>query len=161
MSGFLENLTSYYQERLARLRNRPFLKATMAASALVAVADGSVSFSQRMRMDQIMETLTALKVFDPHEGVDLFNDYVREIVDSPKGGRDAALKAITAGARDDETKRLMIRVCLAISEASGDIGLVEQIEIVSLCSLLEVDPGACGLYTDVSPRNIETPHAPG
>ena len=157
MSGFLDNLTSFYQERLARLRNRPFLKATMAASALVAIADGSVTFSQRMRMDQILETLTALKVFDPHEGVDLFNDYVREILDSPKEGREAAIRAITAGARDEESKRLMIRVCLAISEASGEIGLVEQIEIVSLCSLLGVDPGTCGLYTDVSPRDIALP----
>ena len=132
MSGFLDNLTRFYEERLARLRNRPFLKATMAASALVAVADGSVTFSQRIRMDQILETLTTLKVFDPHEGVDLFNDYVQAILETPKEGREAAVKAIAAGAKDDETKRLMIRVCLAISEASGDISLVEQIEIVSL-----------------------------
>ena len=159
MTGFLDNLTSYYQERLDRLRNRPFLKATMAASALVAIADGSVTFSQRMRMDQILDTLTTLKVFDPHEGVDLFNDYVREILDSPKEGREAAIRAITAGARDEESKRLMVRVCLAISEASGEIGLVEQIEIVSLCSLLGVDPGTCGLYTDVSPRDIALPTA--
>lgn len=159
MSGFLESLTHFYEEQLTRLRNRPFLKATMAASALVAIADGSVSFSQRMRMDQIMGTLTALKVFDPHEGVNLFNDYVQGILDSPKEGREAAVRAVTAGAKDDETKRLMVRVCLAISEANGEISLVEQIEIVSLCSLLNIDPGACGLYTDVSPRDLLAPDA--
>ena len=62
MSRFLNHLTKLYQDQVERYRNRPFLKATMAACALVAVADGKVSFSQRVRVDQILETLDKLKV---------------------------------------------------------------------------------------------------
>ena len=49
------------------------LEAAMAACAMVSASEGQVSFADRIRVDQIMDTLTRLKVFDPHEGVDLFN----------------------------------------------------------------------------------------
>ena len=148
MSGFLNSLTDLYRERLRRHRNLPFLRGVMAASALVAVADGSVSLGQRMRMDSVMETLEKLQVFDPHEGVDLFNQFVEAIRTSPQTGREAAIQAVRDVAKDQETKQLMLRVCLAISETNGKISMVDQIEIVSLCSLLDIEPKACGLYTD-------------
>ena len=46
MAGLLGNLLSDYQTQLQRHRNRPFLEATMAACALVATADGEVSFAE-------------------------------------------------------------------------------------------------------------------
>ena len=55
-----------------RHHNLPFLKATMAACALVATANGEVSFSERVRVDQIIETLEALQVYGPHEAVNIF-----------------------------------------------------------------------------------------
>lgn len=149
MASFLDGLTEMFRSRRERHRNMPFLKGAMAACALVAVADGKVSFSQRLRMDRIMETLEALQVFDPHEGVDLFNTHVEDILSDPKAGREKAVAAIQAVATDEETKQLILRICIAISQADGRISLVEQIEIVSLCSLLGIEPKACGLYTDV------------
>jgi tellurite resistance protein TerB len=148
MTSFLDGLTEMFRERRERHRNLPFLKGAMASCALVAVADGTVSFSQRLRMDKIMETLEALQVFDPHEGVNLFNEYVEHILRAPKEGRRKAVAAILAAARDNEAKQLVLRICIAISQADGKISLVEQIEIVSLCSLLGIEPKACGLYTD-------------
>lgn len=63
----------------------------MAASALVATADGDVDFGERVRLNQILETLEALKVYDPHDGVDLFRDYPEAILESPKEGHAAAV----------------------------------------------------------------------
>jgi len=39
---------------------------------MVATTDGKVSFAENVRIDQILQTLDRLKVFDPHEGVDIF-----------------------------------------------------------------------------------------
>lgn len=150
MPDLFGGLTGFWRERLERQRNRPFLKAVMAACALVAVADGQVSLGQRLRMDRILETLTRLRMFDPHEGVDLFNRYVEAILVSPREGHLQAVAAIESAADDDETKQLLVRVCIAISEAGGTMGLVERIEIVSLCTLLGVDPASCGLDSDVT-----------
>ena len=46
----------------------------MAASALVATADGEVSFSERSAVDSILASVEALQVFDVHDAVDIFSD---------------------------------------------------------------------------------------
>ena len=92
MSGFLKKLTEVYRDRIAKHRNRPFLKAAMAACALVAMANGTVSFRQRIRLDQIMEALEALRDFDPHEGVNLFNEVVTAMQKSPRTGHETAME---------------------------------------------------------------------
>lgn len=153
MPKFLKRLGERYHEALNRHHNLPFLKATMSAAALVAMADGHVSFAQRVRTDQVLETLDALKVFDPHEGVELFNEVIEQIKESPQQGREQAVHNIEAAAQDDDTKHLIVRVCVAISEVEGTIPLVEQIEIVSLCSQLGLDPKSCGLYADELPED--------
>lgn len=152
--GFLNTLKNQYQAQMKRNHNRPFLKGAMAACALVAIADREVSFSQRVRVDQIMETLDALKVFDPHDGIDLFNEFIDAIRKCPREGRKQAYEAIMEVAVNDETKELLLRICLAVSEADGEKHLADQIEIVMLCSLLGIDPRNCGLYVDKTPEEF-------
>ena len=153
--GFLNSLLQQHREHLERQRNRPFLRAAMAACSVVALADGEVSFAQRVRVDQILETLDKLKVFDPHEGVNLFHEFTDGILEHPEHGHQMALEAIREVAdHDAEDAKLLIRVCLAVSEAEGEMKLADQIEIVSLCSTLGIEPVACGLYTDNLPESL-------
>src|SRR5262245_24432352 len=106
----------------------------MAACALVAVADGEVSFGERIRVDQILGALEALQVFDPHEAVNLFNDFAEQILASPQKGRERAIAALKAVADDPTKAALLVRIFLAICEVSGERkSLVKQIEVVMLC----------------------------
>ena len=148
MAGFLGSLLETYRVQMERHHNLPFLRATMAASAMVATADGNVSFTERVRVDQILTTLEELKVFDPHEGVDLFSEYADAILENPKDGHDRAVAALDTVKDDPEQCELMIRICLAVAESNGETTLVDEIEIVSLCSRLGVDPAEFGLYRD-------------
>ncbi len=149
MTGLIEDFVSYLSKRLERHRNYPFLRATMAACALVDAADGEVTYLERVMVDQLMETLEELKVFDPHEGVELFNDFVEEIKDNPQQGRDSALEVVMDETdKHPEKTELLIRVCVAVSEVNGEIPMPDQIEIVRLCSELGVELEDCGLYTD-------------
>ena len=146
MTGFLGALLKQYRNQVERHHNLPFLKSTMAACALVATADGQVSFSETVRVDQIVETLQQLEVFDPHEAANLFRDYCDVILNSPKQGHAKVLQDLEVAASNPETAELLIRICLAVTEADGKTSLVDQIEIVTLCSLLELDPAHFGLY---------------
>lgn len=150
MAEFLDEVTGQISGYLRRYRNRPLLRAAMAASALVAIADGSVSFGERVRVDQVLQTLEALKVFDPHDGVNLFNEYTDAILRSPKSGRAKAMKAIQTVVQDTDTATatLIIRICLAVASARRTMHLAEKIEILSLCSTLKVEPESCGLTPD-------------
>lgn len=149
MSGVLATLTDFYHTHMERQRNRPFLQGVMAACALVAAADGEVTFAERVRVDQIFATLDRLEPFDPHEAVDLFNEFTDTILENPADGHAAALAAIAPLAEDAEAGPLLLRICLAVSEADGEVSLTDQIEIVSLCSRFGIDPSDCGLYIDM------------
>ena len=61
MSGFLTNLKEQYDTLIERHHNLPFLKATMAACALVATADGEVSFSERAHCFSMILKVTRLR----------------------------------------------------------------------------------------------------
>jgi len=150
--SFIDTLLHHYEDYLERQRNLPFLRASMAACAMVACADGNVSFAERVRLDQILETLDRLKVFDPHVGVDLFNEYTDAILAHSESGHELAMDALLEGAPDTRTRELLVRLCLAVSEMSagpdGKRAMEEQIEIVSLCNRLGVNPENCDLYVD-------------
>jgi tellurite resistance protein TerB len=146
MSGLIHDFKHYLAKRLLHYRNYPFLSATMAACALVDAADGEVTYLERVRVDQVMETLEELKVFDPHEGVELFNKYIYEIQAKPGDGRQAVLKVVVDETdKHPEKGELLIRVCMAVSEVDGKIPALDQIEIVRLCGELGVKPSDCGL----------------
>ncbi|MGR9106659.1 MAG: TerB family tellurite resistance protein [Gammaproteobacteria bacterium] len=155
MAGFLEVLSEIFREQVDRHRNWPFLNAAMAACALVATANGRVSFCQRMRLDQVLATLDRLRGFDPHEGVDLFNGFVEKIVRSPRIGRRKSLAAMAAVAGDKSLAELLIRVCLAVSESDGRVSPAEMHEILSLCSVLEIEPSSVGL-NQKAPESIDS-----
>jgi len=148
MAGFINSLTQQYRTQMDRHHNQPFLKAAMAACALVATADGEVSFSETVRVDQIVDTLEQLKAFDPHEAVDLFREYCDAVLQNPKDGHARVVNELDRVSDDPETADLLIRICLAVAESNGETSLADQIEIVTLCSLLEVDPAHFGLYKD-------------
>ena len=156
MAGLLRDFTFLFHESQKKRQNRPFLKAAMAACAMVSISEGKVEFCDRIRLDQILTTLDRLNIFDPHEGVEIFNYFTEKIKSSPKKGHDEALAAVKEVATDKTTAELIIRLCLAISLSSGKTSMVEQIEIVSLCSLLNVDADRLGLDMQELVTTIET-----
>ena len=144
MSGFLANLHDLYQEQMQRHRNRAFLRAAMAACALVAMAGGPVSLRERVRLDQVLETLDSLKVFDPHEGVALFDEFVAALQDSEQDGLRLVHSAIDEEvAEEPEKAGLLIRLCLAVSETADGVPEAEHQRIQSLCQHLGLDTEHC------------------
>lgn len=144
MSGFLVNLAKLYREQMERHRNRPFLRAAMAGCALVSMASGTVTLRERVRVDQVLETLDALQVYDPHEGVELFNEFVEALERSAEEGRRRALAAIDAEvAQEPEKAGLLIRICLAVSEVEDGVPTREWERIAALCDHLGVEQVIC------------------
>ena len=134
MSEVFQSLVRFYHVALERYRHRPFLRAAMAACALVATAGGHVTFRQRVRLDLVIETLDALKVFDPHEGVELFNGFVEQLESGGESAQRAVRELISEEVDGNaETARLLVRICLAVSERDGTIPAAQRHEIEELC----------------------------
>jgi len=145
MPDFIKNLAQDLKLQLKRHEHRLFLRGAMAASALVANADGHISLSESGRLDQILEVVEKLKIFAPHDAIELFNAYVDDIREDHEAGRDRALKAVRSAGRELEDVTLLIKICVAISLADGQVPDDERREIEAICGILGVDPNSLGL----------------
>ncbi len=108
----------------------------MASCALVAIADGEVSLSERGRVDQILEAIDKLKIFDVHEAVDLFNGYIEDIIESESKGRRDALDAIKEMRHEAGDAVLLVKVALAVSRADGVFLESERAQCEAICDVL-------------------------
>ena len=123
---------------LSRIRNRQFLDATMAATALVATADGEVTFSELSALDTVLESIQDLQIYDPHIAVDKYKDFADAIGDDPERGRRNAIATVHKVAGDADAAELVIRVAVAISKADGELSQQEAKSISDLCETLGV-----------------------
>ncbi len=101
--------------------NRPFLGAAMAAAALVACADGSLTPAKRKAVAAILETMEPRGTVDPAAASNLFNSFANGIRSQPGLGRSAALRAVAAVAGDAEGAQRLLRICRAVSGAHGGV----------------------------------------
>jgi len=140
VAALFKELREGIRKEISRFRNRSFFEATMAASALVAAADGEISFSERHRMDQVLETLDDLRVFGAERAVDRFNDFVFAIRDDEAEGVALIMKTVGRIAEDSEAAALLVRICVAVADADGEYSDAERARIAEICQLLEVIP---------------------
>lgn len=117
--NLLEKLSDSFFTTSERTRSRAFLDAAMAASALVATADGDVSFAQRSCLDEMLESIEPLKAHDAHDAADLFRIFADNILAHPEEGRARALKAIGCVNDDSEATQLLLRIACAMARADG------------------------------------------
>jgi tellurite resistance protein TerB len=140
--SLLQKLVGSLQLKGERLRNKKFLEASMAASALVATADGEVSFSERSAVDSILASVEALQVFDVHDAVDIFSDFVEAICQDPAQGRTSAMAAVSAISGDDEAAELVVRIGCAISRADGVFTDSERVQVAEIATSLGIETPA-------------------
>ena len=140
--SLLQKLVDSLQLQGERLRNKKFLEASMAASALGATADGEVSFSERSAVDSILDSVEALQVFNVHDAVDLFSDFVEAIRQDPQQGKASALGAVAGISGDDESAELVVRIGCAISRADGAFTDSEKAQVAEIAASLGIETPA-------------------
>jgi len=140
MSRIFRTARASLASELERFRNRHFLEACMAASALVAMADGEVNFSELATIDQVLETVQQLRIYDPHTAVNIYRDYIDHLREDEKEARRQAFQAVERLAGDEDGARLVIRVCVAIGKADDDFNAPEKEMILDLCATLAIPP---------------------
>lgn len=145
MSGILREALDAIALEFERFRHRAFLEAVMAAAALVATADGAVKLAELATLDEVLETVRALRVYDPHQAVDIYRDYATEMQEDPKPARDKALKAIARVADEPDAAKILIRVALAIARSDDEIGDAEREMLYRVCTAVRLPRSVLGL----------------
>ena len=136
MSTVIKRARTLLAKHKERTRDRQFLDAAMAASALVAIADGEVSLAELLSRDEILARVDALQAFDSNAAVDSFRGFLGEIEADPEQGSAAALAAIAKFGDDAQSAQLLLRAALAIARADSEFSTAEQKVIARLCEAL-------------------------
>jgi tellurite resistance protein TerB len=126
-----------FRLELNRYKQRPFLEAVAAACALVATADGEVSFSERARLDSVIESLSQLRLFDPHEVVDAFDEHVARLAEVDDG-MASMLDAVVAGTRAEGAADLLLRISAVMSRADGRESADEHEAMLHICRAIKL-----------------------
>ena len=132
-------ISDLIHDRVERYRDRNFLKAAMAASALTAYADGSVSVSERFKVEQILERLERLRIYDVQKAVEKFEAYVSELEDNTESAEPVLLGKLERMAGDREAADLIARIAIEISYADTYFNRAERMQFEAICGALGLE----------------------
>jgi tellurite resistance protein TerB len=127
-------------DRVRQQKGRDFLEAAMAASALAAFADGTVSRPERHSIGNMIVNLRRIRLHDPKTALDLLNGYIEDLSRDPESAEKALSDKLKRVANNKETAQLVAGIALAVSYADGEFVYAEKMQFQSICETLGVDP---------------------
>jgi|APSaa5957512493_1039668.scaffolds.fasta_scaffold66014_2 tellurite resistance protein TerB len=140
MADLFAQVRAVFADHIERFRNRDFFEATMAAAAFVSMADGTVNLTEANIVDQALEAVHELKIYDPHDAVDLYHDYIEKLQTDPDDAQDNIFETVSKIAGDDQAAHVLIKICVAIGESDGDFISEEKLAVRRIAVCLGLDP---------------------
>ena len=141
--NFLSQLKSKANElktEALKFKNKDFLNAAMAGSALIAMADGSITGEEKQKMIKFIESNDALSVFTTSDVIKAFQDFVGQLEFDKDIGEAKAYQALGRMKSNSEAARLLMRMIIAIASSDGNFDATEKKVAVKIASELGVNP---------------------
>ncbi len=123
-----------------KFKNKDFLNAAMAGSALVAMADGSISAEEKQKMIKFIESNDALSIFTTSDVIKAFQDFVGQLEFDKDIGEAKAYQALGKMKSNSEASRLLVRMIIAIASSDGIFDGDEKKVAVKIAKELAIDP---------------------
>lgn len=139
MLDWIKTKLTELEGEVAKYNNAGFLDAVVAASVIVAAADGEITPDEKTKMLKFVQTNSLLKAFNTQAVIRSFNRFAESYEFDRGIGFDEAIKAVRS-VTDADQRRLLIRVAVAIARANGTIEASEEAVIRKLCSELGQNP---------------------
>ncbi len=141
--SFLSQLKSKASElktEALKYKNKDFLNAAMAGSALIAMADGSVSSEEKQKMIKFIESHDALSIFTTSDVIKAFQDFVGQLEFDKDIGEAKAYEALGKMKSNAQASRLLVRMIIGIASSDGNFDDNEKKVAVRIANELGIDP---------------------
>jgi len=141
--NFLSQLKSKANElktEALKFKNKDFLNAAMAGSALVAMADGSISSDEKQKMVKFIESHDALSIFTTSDVIKAFQDFVGQLEFDRDIGEAKAYEALGKMKSNAQASRLLVRMIIAIASSDGVFDFDEKKVATRIAKELGIDP---------------------
>ncbi len=141
--SFLSQLKSKANElktEALKYKNKDFLNAAMAGSALIAMADGSISSEEKQKLIKFIESNDALSIFTTSDVIKAFQDFVGQLEFDKDIGEAKAYQAIGKMKSNTEASRLLVRMIIAIASSDGLFDSDEKKIAIKIAKELGINP---------------------
>lgn len=136
----LKTKASELKTEALKFKNKDFLNAAMAGSALVAMADGTISSEEKQKMIKFIESSDALSIFTTSDVIKAFQDFVGQLEFDKDIGEAKAYQALGKMKSNSEASRLLVRMIIAIASSDGNFDDTEKKIAVKIAKELALDP---------------------
>ena len=144
LTDWLNGQKEDLQAKVSRFSNRKFMDAAMAGCAMVAGADGSIDQEEKVKTAGFIQSNPAMASFDLNECIKRFNEFAGQLEFDHGVGTVECLKAIRS-ITDEDQKRTLIHLCVAIGGADGDFDDDEKTVVKKIVRELGLKPAEYGL----------------
>lgn len=127
--NFLDQLKTKANElktEALKFKNKDFLNAAMAGSALIAMADGAVTAEEKQKMIKFIESNESLSIFPTSDVIKAFQEYIGQLEFDKDIGEAKAYQALGKMKSNTDAARLLIRMIIAIASSDGDFDESEK-----------------------------------
>ncbi|MCK9620049.1 MAG: tellurite resistance TerB family protein [Methylobacter sp.] len=141
--NFLSQLKSKANElktEALKFKNKDFLNAAMAGSALITMADGSVSSEEKQKMVRFIESNDALSIFTTSDVIKAFQDFIGQLEFDKDIGEAKAYEALGKMKSNAQASRLLVRMIIGIASSDGVFDFDEKKVAVRIAKELGIDP---------------------
>lgn len=132
------NAANSMNSELKKFRSKDLLQAIVAGSTMIAYADGVVTAEEKQKLLGFVRSSEQLSVFDSDKVIESFTQYLARFEFDATIGAGEALQKIAAFKGKPEAE-LIVRVCLAIARADGNIDAKERQALGQICQSLGLD----------------------
>ena len=123
-----------------KYKNKDFLNAAMAGSALIAMADGSVTADEKQKMIKFIESHDALSIFTTSDVIKAFQDFVGQLEFDKDIGEAKAYEALGKMKSNAQASRLLVRMIIGIASSDGNFDDAEKKVAVRIAKELGLEP---------------------
>lgn len=123
-----------------KFKNKDFMNAAMAGSALIAMADGTISSEEKQKMIKFIENNDALSIFSTSEVIKAFQDFVGQLEFDKDIGEAKAYQALGKMKSNAEASRLLMRMIIAIASSDGIFDNDEKKVAVKIANEMALNP---------------------
>ncbi len=136
----LKSKASELKSDVLKFKNKDFLSAAMAGSALIAMADGSISGEEKQKMIKFIESNEALSIFTTSDVIKAFQDFVGQLEFDKDIGEAKAYQALGKMKSNNEAARLLMRMIIAIASSDGNFDATEKKVAIKIAGELGINP---------------------
>ena len=147
--AFWNLLVQHHQRNKQRLARFHVFQAAMAASALVAAADGAPDIKEKQKVRDLVRKLDGLELYNPEHGIEVYFQTLADLEKDPGKARAKAEELIASVAGDRMDATMVVTIYQAIGFADGRLDERESAAINNICQILGLSPDALLSETDL------------